>query len=68
MGTVGDNRIKEHAYYLAHTGGYFGWVAIERELQAEGFSRAHFLLDDGRIREDLNIICAEARKGTYRDA
>jgi len=63
-----DNLIKEHAYHLAHTGGYFGWLAIERELQAEGFSRAHYLLDDGRIREDLNTICSEARMGTYRDA
>ena len=68
MSTARDNRTREHAYHLAHTGGYFGWLAIERELEAEGFSRANFLLDDGLIREDLNKICAEARKGTYRDA
>ena len=68
MSIVGDNRIREHAYNLAHSGGFLGWQAVERELQAEGFSRVHFLLDDGRIREDLNMICAEARMGTYRDA
>ena len=68
MSTASDTLIKEHAYHLAHTGGFFGWLAIERELQSEGFPRAQFLLDDGLIREELNKICAEARKGTYRDA
>ena len=68
MSKATDNQIREHAYNLAHTGGYFGWLAIQRELESEGFSRAHFLLDDGLTREELNKICAEARKGTYRDA
>ena len=68
MSAVGDNRVREHAYNLAHSGGYSGWQAVEQELQAEGFSRVHSLLGDGRIREDLNMICAEARMGKYRDA
>ena len=68
MSVVSDNRLTGRAYHLAHSGGYFGWSAVERELEAEGYARAHDLLDDGRIREELNTICAEARMGTYRDA
>jgi hypothetical protein len=68
MSTASDNQVTERAYHLAHSGGYFGWLAIERELRSEGFSRAPHLLDDGRIREELNAICAEARMGTFRDA
>ena len=33
MNTVSDNRITRRAYHLAHSGGYSGWLAIERELQ-----------------------------------
>ena len=68
MSTTSDNRLTGRAYHLAHSGGYFGWSAVERELEAEGYCRAHYLLENGRIREELNTICAEARKGTYRDA
>ena len=63
-----DNLITERAYHLAHSGGFHGWSDVERELQSEGFLRAHYLLDDGRIREELDTICGEARLGTYRDA
>ena len=68
MSTVSDNRLTGRAYRLAHSGGYFGWSAVERELQAEGHSRTHQVLENGRIREELNTICGEARMGTYRDA
>jgi hypothetical protein len=68
MSMASDNWLTGRAYHLAHSGGYFGWSAVERELEAEGYSRAHYLLENGRIREELNAICAEARKGTYRDA
>ena len=68
MSTVSDQRITRRAYNLAHSGGYPGWLAIEQELQSEGFSRTPYLLDHGRIREELDTICAEARMGTYREA
>ena len=68
MNTVSDSRITRRAYHLAHSGGYSGWLAIERELQSEGHSRTHQVLEYRRIREELNTICAEARMGTYRDA
>ena len=68
MSTATDNRITQRAYRLAHSGRYSDWKAIEQELQSEGFSRAPAMLDDGRVREELNHICAEAAMGTYRDA
>jgi hypothetical protein len=68
MSTVNDNRIIHRAFHLAHSGSYSEWKAIEDELRSEGFSRAPNLLDDGRVREELNHICAEATMGTYRDA
>jgi hypothetical protein len=68
MNTVSDNRITRRAYHLAHSGGYSGWSAIELELQSEGYSRTRQVLEYGRIREELDTICAEARMGTYRDA
>ena len=67
MGAAAEDRIIERAYRLAHSGRYSGWKAIEQELQSEGFSRAPDLLDDGRVREELDHICAEATMGTYRD-
>jgi hypothetical protein len=67
MSTVSDKRIVRRAYHLAHSGGYVGWSAIEQELRSEGYSRTPYLLDYGRIREELDTICAEARMGTYRD-
>jgi hypothetical protein len=66
MDTVGDNRITRRAYHLAHSVKYFGWLAIEQELQSEGYSRTPYLLNYGRIREEHDTICAEARMGTYR--
>ena len=68
MSTVTEDRITERAYRLAHSGRYSGWEAIEQELQSEGFSRVPSTLDDARVREELNHICAEAAMGTYRDA
>ena len=68
MSMASDNRLTGRAYHLAHSGGYVGWLAIQQELQSEGYSRTPDLLDYGRIRDELDTICAEARMGTYRDA
>jgi hypothetical protein len=68
MGKATEDRMMERAYRLAHSGRYSDWKAIEQELQSEGFLRAADLLNDGRVREELNHICAEATMGTYRDA
>jgi len=67
MSTAKDERVIHRAFNLAHSGRYPGWKAIEEELQSEGFSRAADILDDGRVREELDNICAEATMGTYRD-
>ena len=48
------------AYSFARSGEYTGWRDIEVELRVRGFSRARRLLDDDKIREDLDRACAEA--------
>ena len=67
FGTMSTAKVIPRAFNLAHPGRYSGWKAIEDELPSEGFSRAADILNDGRVREELDSICAEATMGTYRD-
>ncbi len=47
---------------LARSGRFSNWLAIEHELRfEEGVPEARFCLDDERIREELDRMCAEAR-------
>ncbi len=62
MSRVRDEIMWALAYNLAQSGEYAGWWDIEVELKVQGFSRARQLLDDERIRERLDGMCAEARK------
>ena len=49
---------------LARSGHFSGWLAIEHELHFEEMvPEAKFCLDDERIREELDRMCAEAQKG-----
>ena len=49
---------------LARSGRFSNWLAIELELHyEEGVSEARFCLDDDRIREELDRMCADALKG-----
>jgi hypothetical protein len=52
---------------LADSGEYSGWLAVEHELRNLGFIRARYLLDNDRIREDLDHRCAEARKRRQKE-
>jgi hypothetical protein len=51
------------AYRLAQSGEYRNYLAIEWELQAFGYPQAPQLLCRERVRERLDSMCAEARKG-----
>jgi hypothetical protein len=48
---------------LAESGEHRNYRAIEWELQAFGYPRASHLLDHERVREKLDDMCVEARKG-----
>lgn len=54
----------EHMWHLASklalSGQYQGWLPIEWELRACGYTRARYLLDDERTRERLDRKCANA--------
>jgi hypothetical protein len=54
------------AYRLARSGEHRNCQAIEWELRAFGYPRARQLLDRERVRQRLNGMCAEARKGLGR--
>jgi hypothetical protein len=58
-----EERMWNLAYRLAQSGEHQNYQAIEWELQASGFPRAHQLLDHERVRENLDGMCAQARKG-----
>jgi len=62
-----DERMWNLAYRLAQSGEHRNYQAIEWELQASGFPRAHQLLDHERVREKLDGMCAEARKDRYSE-
>ena len=55
------------AYRLARSGEHRNCQAIEWELWAFGFPRARQLLDHERVRERLDGMCAETRKGFESD-
>ena len=58
-----DERMWNLAYSLAKSGEHRNYQAIEWELRAFGYPRARQLLDQERVRETLDGICAEAQKG-----
>lgn len=57
-----DERMWNLANRLAHSGEHRNYQSIEWELQAFGYPRARQLLYHERVREKLDIMCAEARK------
>ena len=57
-----DKRMWTLAYRFAQSGKYGGWLDIEHELRLQGFPRARQLLDDEQTSEDLDRMCAAARK------
>ena len=62
-----DERMWNLAYRLAQSGEHRNYQAIEWELRAFGFPQACQLLDYERVRERLDGLCAEARKGFVTD-
>jgi hypothetical protein len=61
-----EERMWNLADEMARSGNYIGWLEIEWELRSLGYGRARQLLDDERIRERLDRICAESRKAKPR--
>jgi hypothetical protein len=58
-----DERMWNLAYRLALSGEYRHYQAIEWELRAFGYPQAPQLFCRERVREKLDSICTEARKG-----
>ena len=58
-----DERMWNLAYRLAQSGQYQTYQAIEWELRAFGYPQAPQLLCREQVRERLDSVCAEARKG-----
>jgi hypothetical protein len=58
-----DGRMWSLAHRLAKLGEYQNCQAIEWELRAFGYPQAPQLLCREQVRERLDSICAEARKG-----
>ena len=58
-----DERMWNLAYRLAQSGEYRNYQGIEWELRAFGYPQAPQLLCRERVRERLDSMCAEARKG-----
>ena len=51
------------AYEMARSGEYQGYQAIEWELRSLGYPRARQLLNDEQTHDQLDRMCADARKG-----
>jgi hypothetical protein len=62
-----DERMWNLAYRLAQSGEHRNYLAIEWELLAFGHPQAPQLLCRERVREKLDSMCAEARKGFVTD-
>jgi hypothetical protein len=57
-----DECMWELAYQLARSGGHRSYQSIESELSGLGYRKAHSLLDNETAREQLDRMCAGARK------
>jgi hypothetical protein len=54
--------VRRRARELAASGRFSGWLSIEFELRyVEGHQQARIWLDDVLIREELDILCQQAR-------
>jgi hypothetical protein len=55
--------VRRHARELAGSGRFSGWLSIEFELRyVEGYQQARVWLDDIFIREELDILCRQAKR------
>ena len=54
--------VPKKAEELAKSGEFSGWYAIEVHLRSEGYTEARWILDDERIRENLDRLCQEAHE------
>ena len=53
--------INKEAYKLAKTGAYSDWLSIEIVLRGDGFTEARRVLDNERMRKELDELCKKAR-------
>ena len=57
-----EERMWKLAHEMAQSGEFSSWHIIEALLRAGGYPRARYLLDNERVRERLDRMCAQARK------
>ncbi len=67
MGRMNKSERKEYAktraYELARSGRFLNWLAIEQEIRLEELVlEARDVLDDERIRDELDKLCDEAMR------
>ena len=55
--------IYRRALEMARSGEHPGWPSIELALRAEGYSEARGELDSRVLRDQLDRLCKQARKG-----
>jgi hypothetical protein len=53
--------VLHHARELPESGRFEGWLSIEFELRDEGIQEARVWLDSKSIREELDILCQQAK-------
>lgn len=53
--------INKEAYKLSKTGEYSDWLSIEIALRGDGFTEARRVLDNERMRKELDEFCKKAR-------
>ena len=63
LGRRKEERMWKLADEMARSGDYSGWLPIEHELRFLGYPRARQLLDNRRVRKELDAKCAKELKG-----
>ena len=63
MAAYHSERMWQLAYELARSGAYRSAREVGVALQARGFPQAPPVLDNMRVREELDRLCMEARTG-----
>lgn len=53
-------KIRKRAYEYAKSGEYDNWLSIEWQIRSEGLSEARHVLDNPRIRKELDTLCETA--------
>jgi hypothetical protein len=63
-----ERQIRQRAFELAETGKYARWLEVEWALGKEGYTGVQSVLDDKRLRDELDETCriAQSKEETER--